>query len=93
MEETHYGSICLTDIPRECIVTGGNGKKYLNIYVNPRREVDRYGNTHSIRAAVPKEVAVPEGTSLYVGKLKPNKYPAQQQQPAPAAEDDRMPWD
>ena len=29
----YYGSICLSDIPKEVIKEGKNGKKYLNITV------------------------------------------------------------
>lgn len=45
-----YGSLCLTDIPKELITTGKNGKKYLNIVVNKRREVSQFGMTHYVKA-------------------------------------------
>ena len=34
----YYGSICLTDIPKEVIKTGKNGKKYLNISIWEREK-------------------------------------------------------
>lgn len=48
--ENLYGSICLTDIPKELITVGKNGKKYLNVVINARREVSQYGYTHYIKA-------------------------------------------
>ena len=33
-----YGSLCLTDIPKELITVGKNGKKYLNIEIGERRQ-------------------------------------------------------
>lgn len=50
MDENLYGSLCLTDIPKELITTGKNGKKYLNIVVNKRREVSQFGMTHYVKA-------------------------------------------
>lgn len=72
MAENFYGSICLSDIPRELITTGRNGKKYLNVYINRRKETDPYGNTHYMKAAVPKGLTPPSGANLYIGQLKPN---------------------
>jgi hypothetical protein len=40
-------SICLTDIPKEWI-TDYNGKKYLRIKVQKKRQPDQYGKTHSV---------------------------------------------
>lgn len=39
----YYGSICLTDIPKELIKTASNGKKYLNIDIYERKEVGKFG--------------------------------------------------
>jgi len=42
-------SICLSDIPKERIVTAKNGKKYLNFDVSPYKNgKDQYDNTHSV---------------------------------------------
>lgn len=85
METNLYGSICLSDIPKELIVTAKNGKKYLNIQVNARREVSQYGMTHYIKAATRKEQRR-EGVNYYIGELKPSLYQGDGQQPmnAPA---------
>ena len=41
-------SICVSDIPKEKIVTAKNKKKYLNITVARMKEVDQYGKTHTV---------------------------------------------
>ena len=41
-------NICVSDIPKEHIQDGGNGKKYVRLNVSAKREADKYGNTHSI---------------------------------------------
>ena len=73
MSENYFGSICLTDIPRNLITTGKNGKKYLSVVVNQRREVGQYGQTHYIKAYA-KKGAVPPDVNLYIGELKPSDY-------------------
>jgi len=42
-------SVCLSDLPREHITTANNGKKYISLDVDAKREPDQYGNTHSIK--------------------------------------------
>lgn len=73
MEENLYGSLCLTDIPKELITVGKNGKKYLNIVVNKRREVSQFGMTHYVKAHCKKEQQR-EGVNYYIGELKPSNY-------------------
>ena len=69
-----YGSICLSDIPEECIRTSEkNGKKYLNIEVNDRREPSQYGHTHYIKASV-KAADRKDGVNYFIGDLKPSMY-------------------
>lgn len=88
-----FGSICLSDIPRELIRTSEkNGKKYITISVQARRTQSQYGYTHNIKAYA-KRGEVPEGTNLYIGELKPSQYqdsvqPAPPAQPAPQDDDD-----
>ncbi len=82
MEELNlYGSICLSDIPKELIITATNGKKYLGISVRERREVGQYGHTHYIKASQRKDVTLPEGVNLFIGDLKPSQPYQQPQQP------------
>jgi hypothetical protein len=81
MEELNLkGSICLTDIPKDLIVTANNGKKYLNILVSSRKEPSKYGKTHYIRCSKKLNDAV-----VYIGDLEPNEY--EQPQPYPQPQD------
>lgn len=73
MEVNLYGSICLTDIPKELITVGRNGKKYLNVVINKRREVSQYGMTHYVKAHCRKELQR-DGVNYYIGDLKPSSY-------------------
>jgi len=41
-------SICLDDMPQEHIKLGKNNKRYISLYVNKNKQVDKFGNTHSI---------------------------------------------
>lgn len=68
-----YGSICLTDIPRELITTSKNGKKYLNIEINELRQPSAYGATHAVKLSV-KKADRKEGVNYYIGNLKPSKF-------------------
>lgn len=67
-----YGSICLTDIPKELITVGKNGKKYLRVTVSARRTPSRFGDTHYIKAYCRREERR-EGANYYIGELRPAK--------------------
>jgi hypothetical protein len=41
-------SICIDDIPKEHITKASNDKRYLNLNISEKREVDQYGYTHSV---------------------------------------------
>lgn len=73
MAQNFYGSICLSDIPKELIVESKNGKKYINIDIFERREVGMYGDTHNIKIACPKDKRE-EGKNYYIGNLRPSKF-------------------
>lgn len=68
-----YGSICLSDIPRELITTSKNGKKYLNIEVNQLQKPSPYGATHAVKMSV-KRADRKDGVNYYIGNLKPSKF-------------------
>ena len=69
-----FGSICLSDIPRELMRTNEkNGKVYLSVIVAERREASKYGYTHYIKAYA-KRGEVADNTNLYIGELKPSQY-------------------
>lgn len=91
-------SICLSDIPKEKIKKGNNGKSYANITVARRREPDQYGNTHSVFMGQLKEEREAGAARIYIGNGKgfdfnqsaaspPNAHPAPTTQ-----EPDDLPW-
>ena len=41
-------SVCLDDLPEEFIKTAKNGKRYVSMVLNKKREPDQYGKTHYI---------------------------------------------
>lgn len=58
-------SVCLSDLPAKYIQTGNNGKKYINLNVQKRQQVDQYGKTHYLavdtwKPEQKKEVVTPE---------------------------------
>lgn len=68
-----FGSICLSDIPKELITTAKNGKKYINIEVKLMRQPSQYGHTHTVKASVKKNERK-EGVNYYIGNLKVSKF-------------------
>ena len=42
-------SICLDDIPEEHVTTAKNGKKYVNLNINKKKEADQYGKDLSVQ--------------------------------------------
>lgn len=68
-----FGSICLSDTPKELITTAKNGKKYLNIEVKLMRQPSQYGHTHTVKASV-KKGERKEGVNYYIGNLEVSKY-------------------
>lgn len=67
------GSICLSDIPKEYITTGNNGKKYLNIEILEKREPDQWGNTHYVQVDTYKD-GKRSDTKHYLGNLKTRSF-------------------
>lgn len=68
-----FGSICLSDIPKELITTAKNGKKYLNIEVKQMRQPSQYGHTHTVKASVKRDERK-DGVNYYIGNLKVSKF-------------------
>ena len=68
-----YGSICVSDIPRELIRTANNGKKYISVEVCERKTPSQYGDTHYIKAWC-KQAERKDGVNYFIGELKPSKY-------------------
>jgi hypothetical protein len=69
-----FGSICLDDIPKELIVTGRNGKRYLQVIIDKRREPGKCGNTHYIKFYVRAKDRKP-GENSHIGDLRPSTAP------------------
>lgn len=82
MAQLITGSICISDIPKDKIQTGKNGKKYLNICISELQNVSPYGDTHTIyvsQSAMDRQAKAPK---TYIGHGK-NYAAAQDPQAAP----------
>lgn len=79
MSKLYNGSILLSDIPKEKMNVGKNGKKYLNINVWINDNVDQFGNIGSIQVSLPKAERDAGGKGAYIGNFKE----PQQQSAAP----------
>lgn len=66
-------SLCLDDIPAEHITTASNGKRYVNITVSKKKEVDKYGKDLSVTVDTWK----PEGKQDQTASQAPSKPVAQ----------------
>lgn len=70
MAQLITGSICLSDIPKDKIKIGKNGKKYLNICISELQNVSPYGDTHTIyvsQSAMDRQAKAPK---TYIGHGK-----------------------
>jgi hypothetical protein len=72
-------SICLSDLPKEHITEAKNGKKYINLNVNRKKEADQYGKDLSVQVDTWK----PEPKQAHVPK---------QEYSAPSEQDDDLPF-
>jgi hypothetical protein len=63
-------SICLSDIPKDKITISSNGKKYVNIVVDQRKEKDQYDNTHTVYMSQSKDERQAKVPKKYVGNGK-----------------------
>ena len=71
-----YGSICLTDIPRELFRKADNGKVYLNLKIWERKEPGKFGHTH-VASCAPRKDEQKEGVNYFCGDFKvsdPQQY-------------------
>ena len=71
-----FGSICLSDIPREqmkkVMCKDGVERIYVNVFIGERKEPSRFGNnvfTHFVSCAPKKEERV-DGKSYSIGDLQ-----------------------
>lgn len=63
-------SIDVTKIPKDKLIAGKNGAKYLNITVDKLKETDRFGNTHSVYLSQSKEERTAKANKIYLGNGK-----------------------
>lgn len=68
--ETISISIELGDTVKPFITVGNNGKRYLNLQVQARREPDKFGNDLSVSVRKSKGELERDGTKVYVGNGK-----------------------
>lgn len=96
-----FGSICLSDIPKEQMkkvkCKDGQERIYLNVRVVERKQPSQYGHTHFITCE-PKKEERKEGVNYIFGDLKEwspvaNKPTAEDINNAPTVgEDDDLPF-
>lgn len=80
MSKLYNGSICVTDIPKEKLVKGKNGKLYLNINLWLNDNVDQFGNIGSVQVSLSKEEREAGGKGAYIGNFKESQAAPQQPQ-------------
>jgi hypothetical protein len=66
--------ICLSDIPKDAISEGKNGKKYLKLVLNERKSEGKYGETHTLQVSQTKERREAKAAPVYVGSGKAYKF-------------------
>lgn len=85
-------SICLTDLPKNKItVSEKNGKKYINIVCDKRKEPSAYGETHTIYVQQTKEERETKIPKQYCGSGKEIVFENKTQSTLQPAKDD-LPW-
>ena len=72
-------SVCLSDIPKGKIVEAKNGKKYVNLVLDERREVGQYGETHMLYVSQTKEERQNKDKKVFVGSGKEYKFEKRQE--------------
>lgn len=66
--------ICLSEVPKELITEGKNGKKYLKLVLNERKSEGKYGETHTLQLSQTKEARLAGVKPTYVGSGKAYKF-------------------
>ena len=89
-------SICVSDIPKELIKKHENGKSYMNITVAPKKEVDKFGNTHTVYMSQTKEQREAKNEKYYIGSGKEiifnNNHSTAPTASVPHPADDNLPF-
>lgn len=76
-------SICLSDIPKDKITEGKNGKKYCNVVIAERQNTDNYGKTHTVFMSQTKEEREAKTEKKYIGNAKEVVFGEQPKQNTP----------
>ena len=92
MATFYNGSICLTDIPKEKITEGKNGKKYVNVTLWVNDSPDQYGNIGSIQVSQTKEQRDAQEKKQYIGNFKAPTQVTNGQVAAAPVEDNGLPF-
>ena len=66
--------ICLSDVQKELITEGKNGKKYLKLVLNERKSEGKFGETHTLQLSQTKEQREAKTPPVYVGSGKAYKF-------------------
>lgn len=66
--------ICLSEVPKELITEGKNGKKYLKLVLNERKSEGKFGETHTLQLSQTKEARLAGVKPTYVGSGKAYKF-------------------
>lgn len=60
-------SVCLSDIPRDKMRKGNNGKIYVNLTISKRKEPDQWNRDLKVYVSQTKEDRTTGATKVYVG--------------------------
>lgn len=74
-------SLCAEDMKPHLKKNEKNGKHYINLVVDTKKETDQYGNTHTVYVSQSKEQREAKQTKSYVGNGK--EYKSQHNVPKP----------
>ena len=85
-------SVCLSDIPKDQIVEAKNGKKYVNLVLDERREVGQYGETHMLYVSQTKEERQNKDKKVFVGSGKEYKFEKRQEDVPDSDAGDGLPF-
>lgn len=87
--------ICLTDIPRDLIREGNNGKKYISLNVGELQRPDEHGNDHYVSVYVPKDARGVDDKPIFIGRGELRKEQTAKRENSPrrnSPADDGMPF-
>lgn len=60
-------SLCLSDLPRDHMTKGNNGKLYMNLTIGIRREPDQWGRDLKVYVSPTRDDKAKQSPKVYVG--------------------------